>query len=258
MSINRMNTHMETPSVFGAMFRNEWVKQSRRRKLWVFAVIAALVPVVLAILQQVFLPGQAMLTREDLLSSALHVLTPLVLPLMAAALSIDAFTDEIAKGSIRSTLFLPAGRTTVFWAKSLSILGGSATILSAMWGISLISGLFLPHNASILQWMGSNTVAAAAALVPSALVIAAVLALSQWMKSAGGMLVTLVLGSIALNLLPLLVKGIHTILPTTWMDFGTSAQTMTLAGVILALGVLAAWTILFSMIGWFRFEKRPF
>lgn len=170
MRTNRVITINETPSAFGAMLRNEWIKQSRRRKLWVFAAIVALVPLVLAILQRVYLPGQAMLTREDLLSSALRVLTPLVLPLMVAALSIDAFTDEIAKGSIRSTLFLPAGRATVFWAKSLSILGGGAFILSAMCRVALLSGLFLPHRNSVLQWMGSDLATTAAALVPVALV----------------------------------------------------------------------------------------
>jgi ABC-type transport system involved in multi-copper enzyme maturation permease subunit len=240
------------------MFRNEWFKQSKRRKLWIFAGITAMVPLVLAALARVLLPGQAILAREDLMATALRLLAPLVLPMMVAALSIDAFTDEIAKGSIRTTLFLPAGRTTVYWAKAMAILAGSAVAIEAMWAMSLVTGLFLPGRDSLFQWVGTGLSASMAALVPVAMIIAAVLALSQWLKSAGGILVSLILGSIVLNFLPLLAKGIGPILPTTWLGFGASAQTMTFAGLLSALVVLAAWTVLFAMAGWMRFEKRAF
>jgi ABC-type transport system involved in multi-copper enzyme maturation permease subunit len=258
MEMKMMNGQQETPSVFGAAFQNEWVKQSKRRKLWVFAAITALVPVALAVLQRVLLPGQGVLTREDLMTSALRLLSPLVLPLMVAALSIDAFTDEMAKGSIRSTLFLPAGRAFTFWAKFMSLLAGSAVLIATMWGTTLLSGLFLPQRHALLLWASADLATGFAALVPVTLIIAAVLALSQWLKSAGGILVTLVLGSIALNALPFVVEGVDNILPTTWLGFGASAQTMNPTGLVLALAVLAAWTTLFSMVGWIRFEKRAF
>ena len=245
-------------SAISAMFRNEWTKQSKRRKIWIFAGIVALVPLALAVLQCVLLPGQAILAREDLLTTALHLLAPLVLPLMAAALAIDAFTDEIAKGSIRTTLFLPAGRATVYWAKALAVLAGSAVSIGAMWGMTLITGFFLPGRNPLIQWVGADLASFLAALAPAAMVIAAVLALSQWLKSAGGILVTLVLGSVVLNLLPFLVEGIGPILPTTWLGYGASAGTMAPTGLLSAFTVLAAWTTLFSMSGWLRFEKRAF
>lgn len=246
------------PSALSAMFRNEWVKQSKRRKVWIFAGIMTLVPLALAMLQHMLLPGQAILAREDLLTTALRLMTPLVLPLMAAALAIDAFTDEITKGSIRSTLFLPAGRATVYWAKALAVWGGTTVSIGAMWGITLISGIFLPGREPLLLWMGADLATILTSLAPAAFVIAAVLALSQWLKSAGGILVTLVLGSLALNFIPFLVKGIRPILPTTWLGYGASALTLSPMGLFSAFGVLAAWTTLFAMAGWMRFEKRAF
>ncbi len=246
------------PSPFSAMFRNEWFKQSKRRKIWIFALITALVPLALALLQRVLLPGQVILAREDILTTALRLMAPLVLPLMAATLAIDAFTDEVAKGSIRSTLFLPAGRTTVFWAKALAVLSGSAVSIGTIWGVTLISGIFLPGRDPLLQWLGAGLATLVASLAPVAMVIAAVLFLSQWLKSAGGILVTLVLGSLALGILPFLVNGIGPILPTTWLGYGASAQTMSPMGLLSAFGVLAAWTTLFAMTGWLRFEKRAF
>lgn len=249
------NSHM---SVFSAMFRNEWIKQAKRGKTWVFAGIAALVPLALSVLQRLLLPGQSVLTREDVLVSSLHLLAPLVLPLMVAALAIDAFSDEISKGGIRSTLFLPAGRAVVYWAKALAVLAGGGVLFGAMWGMTLIAGLFLPGRSPLLSWIGADLTTAIAALAPASVVVTLVMMLSQWLKSAGGILVTLVIGSIAVNLLPLLVKGIGPVLPTTWMGFGASVHTMSPAGALSALAVLAAWAVLFAMAGWLRFEKRSF
>ncbi len=245
-------------AVFPAMMRNEWIKQAKRRKMWVFAGIAALVPLALAVLQRLLLPGQSVLTREDVLSSALHLVAPLVLPLMAAALAIDAFCDEAAKGAIRSTLFLPAGRTAVYWAKAIAVLAGCGVLVGAMWGMTLIAGIFLPGRGPVFAWIGADLASGIAALAPAALIVGFVVMLSQWLKSAGGILVTLVLASIAVNFLPFLIKGIGPVLPTTWMGLGASVRTMSMTGALSALVVLVAWTVLFAMVGWLRFEKRPF
>jgi len=245
-------------SVLGVMVRNEWIKQGTRRKIWIFGILSALLPVALAVLQGVLLPGQAILAREDLFLTSLRLIAPLVLPLMAATLALDAFTDEIGKGSIRSTLFLPAGRATVYWAKALSILAGSAFATGTMWLSSVLSGLFLPGRDSWLVWLGTGLAATAASLLPTAFIIATVMVLAQFMKSAGGILVSLVIGSLGLNLLSFLVKDLAPVLPVTWLGYGASAMTLPPAGLLAAFAVLAAWTTLFGMAGWLRFERRGF
>ena len=240
------------------LFRNEWGKQLARRKVLVFGIIAALAPILLALLQNAILPGRAILSREDLFSTGLNLLATLIFPLMAAVLALDAFTDEIAKGSIRSTLFLPAERSTIYWGKGLSAWAGSAFAIGCMWVSSLLTGLFLPGRDSFLLWFGAGFASFVASLVPMAMIVALVMGLAQWMKSAGGILLSLVLGSMVVNLLPLLVRGVSTILPTTWLRYGAVALSLPLSGWLAALAVLLSWTMVFGMAGWLRFEKRAF
>lgn len=242
---------------FVITFQNELIRLYRRKKLIAGVVAAAFIPFGAVLLKVLTLGWQpTLIYREDLFRLALSILTPLVLPLFALGLTTDAFMEEQAKGSLKTSVLLPDTRTGHFAAKVLSCFTGTSLMMAALWLSSLISGMLLPSRGGYMLSLGIGLLQGTASLLPILMVLGFSSLASQWIKSASGMMLTLIGLALVMNLSPLWIGNLSTILPTNWLGFGSNIAYISTSALFQALSGMLLWTVFSGGLALLRFERR--
>lgn len=218
-----------------------------------------MVPLVAVLIQQLALGGRLpLLTGVNLGVTMLSLLAPLVYPVLAIMLTLDAFTEEARRGTLKTSLFLPVTRTGLFLAKGASVVVGMAVVVGAGFVSALACSLFLPLGGSILNLLAVTASGWLAALLPLAMVIAMTMCLSQFVGSGNGVMAVMLLGAVALGVLAWVVPSLSPVLPTRGLSFGVDVAWGGLSRSELSAMVLFAWTLLLGTVGWIRFDRRSY
>jgi ABC-type transport system involved in multi-copper enzyme maturation permease subunit len=265
------------------MFRSELrIVFLRPRNLAMFAVLAG-APVFLGVVLWFNTPqpgsgdgpgggafiGQVAGNGVFLSLLAMFLLLTLILPLAVAVVSGESVAGEAGMGTLRTLLTVPAGRTRLLVTKYLMVVVFcfAATLLVAAVGL-LMGALLFPIGPVTL--LSGNTVPLAAALLRLAMIVGYVTAALTALGTIGIALSTFTQHSIAVMAAVLVivtasdiadavsqVAVIHPYLPTHfWFTFDSLLRVpIGWSDVQHGLASFAAYTIIFGLVAWFRFNR---
>ena len=243
--------------IFGITFRNEFIRMLRRKKLLAGMIIAAAIPLAVALANVLALGwNNAVIYREDLFRLALGIFTPLILPLFAVSLVADAFIDEQSKGSMRTSVLLPDSRTGHFAAKVTCAIAGALTMLMTLWTANLIFGLALPSRGKWLLSMGNGILQALGSLFPILVVIGFSVLGAQILKSTSGLLLSLIGLAIAMDISRLWIGDLNGFLPVNWLGAGAGFIYLSMGSLLVTLVSMLLWTVFTCGLALLRFERR--
>lgn len=242
---------------FGITFRNEFIKMLHRKKLYAGMIIAAVIPLAVVAANVLALGwNNAVVYREDLFRLVLGVYTPLILPLFAVSLVADAFTDEQSKGSMRMTILMPDSRTGHFAAKVACAVAGALTMLLTLWTANLAFGLILPSRGNWLLSVGMSILQALGSLFPILVVIGFSVLGAQIIKSASGLLLTLIGLALAMDISRLWIGELNGFLPVNWLGVGAGFIYLPIGSLLITLLSMLLWTVFTCGLALLRFERR--
>ena len=242
---------------FAITFKNEFLLMLHRKKLITGMIVAAIIPMAVA-LANVHALGwnQGLVFREDLFRLVLDVFTPLILPLFAISLVSDAFTDEQAKGSMRMSVLMPDSRTGHFAAKITSAVAGASLMMLSLLLSTQLFSLVLPSRGGWLLSVGNAVLQALGSLFPIFVVIGFSVLGTQFLKSSSGLFLALVGRAMVMNLSRLWLGNLNDFLPVKWLGAGANFIYLPFGSLCVTLLTMLLWTVFTCGIALVRFERR--
>lgn len=241
-----------------AGYLNELLLMLYRKKMIVFIVVSAILPVLLAVSLNALQPYLGLLAVSSSFPIALlSIYTGLWIPLYILTVTADLFPAEVAARTLKLSLLRPNSRFQVFSAKLAAIGTGIALILLVLGIMTFICNLFSGTMLSAAE--GFHFVEAYVAAFIAMIAIAALFAcMAQFFKSASGFIVAGIIFYAAAKIVPFIFSSFSAFSPTAYTDWHMLWLSPTVsAGKLLTSGsFLVSSCMLFFTLGYYRFDKK--
>ncbi|MCX7748358.1 MAG: ABC transporter permease [Clostridia bacterium] len=204
--------------------------------------------------------GLWVIQGEDYPIKALGIFAGFILPLFVSMITIDLFSEEYTKGTIKVALLRPIARYKIYLAKIVAVGIYIAANLLLIFITSSIASLFLGVGDHLAASTLQNLAAYIMALFPLLLVAVISSFVSQFFKSGSGALAAMVLIYFILKLSPLLLPALSTFSPLAAFDFYSlwTGSTLSPGNIFLMFMFMLSYYIIFLAPGIYLFDKKDF
>lgn len=241
-----------------AGYVNELYLMFYRKKIVLFVVLSALLPILLALSLHALQPILGLIAVSQTFPiQMLTIYTSLWIPLFIFTMVGDLFPNEIAAKTLKLALLRPNSRYQVYGTKIAALGSGIAGILIILGIVTFICNLFTGTSANFTDTF-HIVIAYLAAFVSMFALSAVFILVAQFFKSASSFMVfSIVLYAVA-KIAPFLLSSVSAFSPfsyTDWHVLWLSSTVPTGRLVTSLMFLLSSW-LLFLAIGYYKFDKK--
>ncbi|MFD0696930.1 ABC transporter permease [Paenibacillus sp. GCM10027628] len=241
-----------------AGYINELYLLFYRKKVLMFAVFSAILPILLAVSLNALQPILGLLAVSPSFPiEMLSIYTGIWIPLFILTLTADLFPNEVASRTLKLALLRPNTRYQVFGAKVAAIGTGIAVLLIVLGIITFFCNLFAGTAVSFAE--GISMLKAYFAAFISMLAIASVfIFVAQFFKSASGFMVFAIVFYAAAKIAPFLSSAFSAFSPTAYTDWHMLwlSSTVSSGKLLTSTLFLLSSCILFFVLGYYKFDRK--
>jgi ABC-2 type transport system permease protein len=241
-----------------AGYINELYLLLYRRKVVMFGVFSAILPILLAISLHALQPVLGLIAvSQSFPIEMLSIYTGLWIPLFILTVTADLFPNEIASRTLKLALLRPNTRFQVFGTKVMALGTGIAAILVLLGIVTFICNLFAGTSVGFGEQIGILK-AYVAAFVAMFALSAVFVFISQFFKSASGFIVFAIVLYAAAKIAPFLISSFAAFSPTAYTDWHMLwlSSTVSASKLLTSTLFLLSSSLLFFSLGYYKFDKK--
>lgn len=237
---------------------NEVLLLLYRKKVVMFGVCSAVIPVLLAVSFHALQPVLGLVAvSQSFPLTMLSVYTAIWIPLFIFMITADLFPNEVACRTLKLALLRPNSRFQVYGAKTAALATGIAALLVLLGIVTFVCNLFAGTLAGFTELAGIVKAYFASYVSMLALAMVFVFA-AQFFKSSSGFMVFAIVLYAAAKIAPFLSGAIAAFSPASytdwyklWLSPTVSAWKLTTASLF-----LVSCCMLFFSLGYFKFVRK--
>ncbi|SDN75540.1 ABC-2 type transport system permease protein [Paenibacillus sp. yr247] len=241
-----------------AGYLNELFLLLYRKKVVMFAIFSAILPVLLAISLSALQPILGLIAvSQSFPIEMLTIYTSIWIPLFILTITGDLFPNEVASRTLKLALLRPNSRFQVFGTKIAALGTGIAGILIILGIVTFFCNLFAGTSASFTEsfhMMKAYVAAFVSMLALSTLFVF----VSQFFKSASSFMVFSLVLYAAAKIAPFLLSSVAAFSPASYTDWHMLWLSQTVsAGKLLTTSLfLLSSCMLFLALGYYKFDRK--
>nr|WP_240160027.1 ABC transporter permease subunit [Paenibacillus aceris] len=229
-----------------------------RKKVVMFAIFSAILPVLLAISLGALQPILGLMAvSQSFPIMMLTIYTSIWIPLIILTITGDLFPGEVASRTLKLALLRPNSRFQVFGTKVAALATGIAGILLLLGIITFICNLFAGTAANVIE--SFHMVKAYVAAFVSMIALSALFVfVSQFFKSASSFMVFSLVLYAAAKVAPFLLSSIAAFSPASYTDWHMLwlSQTVSAGKLMTTSLFLISSCMLFLALGYYKFDRK--
>nr|WP_246362029.1 ABC transporter permease subunit [Paenibacillus alba] len=229
-----------------------------RKKVVMFAVFSAILPILLAISLSALQPLLGLIAvSQSFPIEMLTIYTSIWIPLFMLTITGDLFPNEVSARTLKLALLRPNSRFQVFGTKIAALGTGIAGILIILGLVTFICNLFTGTTAGITDSFGMVK-AYVAAFVSMLALSALFVFVSQFFKSASSFMVFALVLYAAAKVAPFLLSSVAAFSPASYTDWHMLwlSQTVPMAKLLTTSLFLISSCMLFWALGYYKFDRK--
>lgn len=241
-----------------AAYFNELHLLLYRKKVVMFAIFSAILPVLLAISLGALQPILGLMAvSQSFPIMMLTIYTSIWIPLIILTITGDLFPGEVASRTLKLALLRPNSRFQVFGTKVAALATGIGGILLLLGIITFICNLFAGTAASFIESIHMMK-AYVAAFVSMIALSALFVFVSQFFKSASSFMVFSLVLYAAAKVAPFLLSSIAAFSPASYTDWHMLwlSQTVSAGKLMTTSLFLISSCMLFLALGYYKFDRK--
>jgi ABC-2 type transport system permease protein len=241
-----------------AGYVNELFLLLYRKKVIMFGVFSAILPILLAVSLNALQPILGLLAVSPSFPiEMLSLYTGIWIPLFIVTITADLFPNEVASRTLKLALLRPNTRLQVFGAKVAALGTGIAVILVLLGIITFVCNFFAGTAVSFAEGVGILK-AYFAAFVSMLALSALFVFVSQFFKSASGYMVFAIVFYAAAKVAPFLISSFSAFSPTAYTDWYMLwlNQTVSAGKLLTTTLFLISSCMLFFTLGYYKFDRK--
>ncbi|NQX64551.1 ABC transporter permease [Paenibacillus alba] len=241
-----------------AGYLNELYLLFYRKKVVMFAVFSAILPILLAISLSALQPLLGLIAvSQSFPIEMLTIYTSIWIPLFMLTITGDLFPNEVSARTLKLALLRPNSRFQVFGTKIAALGTGIAGILIILGLVTFICNLFTGTTAGITDSFGMVK-AYVAAFVSMLALSALFVFVSQFFKSASSFMVFALVLYAAAKVAPFLLSSVAAFSPASYTDWHMLwlSQTVPMAKLLTTSLFLISSCMLFWALGYYKFDRK--
>lgn len=241
-----------------AGFINELYLMMVRKKVIMFAVCSALIPILLAVSLHALQPILGLIVvSQSFPVQMLSIYTAIWIPLFILTITADLFPNEVASRTLKLALLRPNTRFQVFGAKIAALGTGIAALLLLLGIVTMICNLFAGTPVTLAEGIGILK-AYIAAYVSMLALSALFVFVSQFFKSANGFIVFSIVLYAAAKIAPFLLGAITAFSPASYTDWHMLwlSPTVSSGKLVTTSLFLVSCCMLFFVLAYYKFDRK--
>lgn len=241
-----------------AGYLNELYLLLYRKKVFMFAIFSAILPVLLAISLNALQPILGLIAvSQSFPIEMLTIYTSIWIPLFILTVTGDLFPNEVASRTLKLALLRPNSRFQVFGTKVAALGTGIAGILIVLGIVTFICNLFAGTSANFTDSFHMFK-AYIAAFVSMFALSALFIFVSQFFKSASSFMVFSLVLYAAAKIAPFLMSSIAAFSPASYTDWHMLwlSQTVSTGKLLTTSLFLISSCMLFLALGYYKFDRK--
>ncbi|WP_027398678.1 ABC transporter permease [Anaerovorax odorimutans] len=246
--------------IFTASLKNELKKIISRKKFLVFLIIEIIICLLSGLVQLVISKASSGMISTSLVFSnmpmtMLAFFVQIYIPLIIFMATCDLFSGEVNDGTIRATFMRPVSRFKQYFSKIFAILILSGAYLLFLFVLTTVMKVITTN--SIVNF-GQNFLAYSLDLIPLFILILFVAMLNQFTNSPSLAFFICVIIYIALYVIGILVPIMSGLFFTGYLQWHNLflGILMPFKAIIIKMGILISYGMIFGCIGYYLFERR--
>ncbi|GGA09177.1 membrane protein [Paenibacillus marchantiophytorum] len=239
-------------------YLNELYLLLYRKKVVMFAIFSAILPILLVISLHALQPVFGLIAvSQSFPIEMLSIYTSIWIPLFILTIISDLFPNELASKTRKLALLRPNSRFQVFGTKVAALGTGIAGILIVLGIVTFICNLFTGTSANFSE-TAAMMKAYLAAFVSMIALSALFVFVSQFFKSASSFMVFSLVFYAAAKVAPFLLSSIASFSPISYTDWHMLWLSQTVsAGKLLTTSLfLVSSCMLFMALGYYKFDRK--
>lgn len=243
---------------FKAGLMNEIWLMLYRKKVVMFFIVSALLPILLAVSLQALKPYLGLVAVSGFFPlQMLDLYAAFWIPLFIITVTADLFPNEIASRTLKLSLLRPNTRLQVFLTKVAALGVGVGVLLLILGIVTFVCYLFAGSPSSMTEF--AHIVLAFAASFVAMLALSALFVfVSQFFKSANGFVVFSIILFGAAKISPFFIRSISAFSPFSYTDWHVLwlSSTVSASRLMTSSLFLASSCILFFALGYYIFDRK--
>ncbi|MEC0268875.1 ABC transporter permease [Paenibacillus anseongense] len=241
-----------------AAYLNELYLMFYRKKVVMFAIFSALLPIVLAVSLQALQPFLGLFAvSQSFPIEMLSIYTSIWIPLLILTITADLFPGEVGSRTMKLALLRPNSRFQVYGTKAAALVTCIAGILIVLGIVTSIYNIFAGTTSSFTETMGMLK-AYVAAFVSMVAISSLFVFVSQFFKSASGYMVFALILFAAAKIAPFLLHNFAAFSPTSYTDWHMLwlNQSVSNGKLVTTTLFLVSSCMLFMALGYYKFDRK--
>lgn len=229
-----------------------------RKKVMMFALFSAILPILLAVSLHALQPILGLfVVSQSFPIEMLSIYTSIWIPLMIVTLTADLFPGEVATRTLKLALLRPNSRFQVFGTKAAALGVCMAGVLILLGIVTSFCNLFAGTSAGFTETL-LMLKAYAAAFVSMVALSALFIFVSQFFKSASSFMVFSLVLFAAAKVAPFLSSSIAAFSPTSYTDWHMLwlSQNVSSGKLLTTSLFLVSSCMLFLALGYYKFDRK--